>query len=131
MQTIKFPKMFNSNSTNVWKPNEHLSQTKQSTELLISSEKGELFGDPFYGLLFKHYLYNQNSPVIRDILTDMLFEQIAIFIPQLRVKREDISIVQNKEKGKVYCHFTGINQIDFQVNTFDLVLYQQADNGND
>lgn len=60
----------------------------------------------------------------------MIYEQLAIFIPQLRIERKNISIVQDKEKGKLYCHFTGINQIDYQVNTFDLVLFDNANEGN-
>ncbi len=122
--------MFNTNSTNVWESDEYLSATKQSTELILLSEKGELFGDPYFGLLFKHYLFNQNDAILRDHVIDMIYEQLAIFIPQLRIERKNISIVQDKEKGKLYCHFTGINQIDYQVNTFDLVLFDNANEGN-
>lgn len=125
MKTIKFPNMFNSNSTNVWKEDEYLSQTKQSATLLLQSEKYELFGDPYYGLLFKHYLFSQNSFKLKDIIIDMIYQQLALFLPQVRVKRENIDIVQDKEKGKLYCSFSGINQIDFQANTYNLVLYDE------
>lgn len=125
MRTIKFPKMFNSNSTNVWKSNEYLQQTKQSTQLLLLSERGELFGDPYYGMLFKHYLFSQNDYVLKDVIIDLIYEQLALFIPQVKINREDIDIIQNKEKGKLYCTFSGINQIDYQLNTYSLLMYDE------
>lgn len=128
MQSIKFPKMFNTNSTRVWKSNEHLAATKQNTILTLSTERGELFCDPYWGLLFKYYLFNQNSLILRDTIADMIYTQLAIFIPQIKVKRNDIEIVQDKAKGILYCNFKGISQIDYQVNTFNLVLFKQNDN---
>jgi hypothetical protein len=52
---------------------------------------------------------------------------LAIFIPQVKVKREDINIVQDQEKGKLYCNFSGINQIDYTHNTYNLVLFDERD----
>mgnify|MGYP002516046230 CR=1 FL=1 len=127
MRTIKFPKMFNSNSTNVWEANEYLESTKQSLKLLLQTERGELFGDPYFGLMLKHYLFNQNNYILKDVIIDIIYTQIAIFIPQLHIKREDIQIIQNKEKGRLYCRFKAVNQIDYQVNTFNIVLFQQTD----
>jgi len=128
VQSIKFPKMFNTNSTRVWKSNEYLAATKQNTILTLSTERGELFCDPYWGLLFKYYLFNQNSLILRDTLADMIYTQLAIFVPQVVVKRNDIEIVQDKEKGTLYCNFKGINQIDYQVNTFNLKLFEQNNN---
>lgn len=127
MRSIKFPKMFNTNSTNVWKSTEYLEATKQNSKLLLQSERGELFGDPYYGVLFKHFLYNQNSYVLKDAVIDIIYTQLALFIPQVRVKRTDIEIIQNQKKGILYCNFTGINQIDYQPNTYNLILYKDAD----
>lgn len=128
MQSIKFPKIFNTNSTRVWKSDEYLAATKQNIILTLSTERGELFCDPYWGLLFKYYLFNQNSLILRDTLADMIYTQLAIFVPQVVVKRSDIEIVQDKEKGILYCNFRGINQIDYQVNTFNLKLFEQNNN---
>ena len=57
----------------------------------------------------------------------MIYTQLAIFIPQVKVRREDIDIIQDREKGKLYCNFSGINQIDYQPNTFNLVLFDERD----
>jgi phage baseplate assembly protein W len=127
MRTIKFPKMFNTNNTRVWKSSEHLDATKQSTILLLHSMRGELFGDPYFGIMLKRYLFDQNSYILRDAIIDMIYTQLAIFIPQVKVKREDINIVQDKAKGRLECTFSGINQIDYTHNTYNLVLFDERD----
>lgn len=127
MRSIKFPDMFNSNSTNVWKSTEHLEATKQNTILLLQCERGELFGDPYFGLMLKHYLFNQNDYVLKDALIDIIYNQLALFIPQVKIERKDIEIVQGRERGKLYCNFRGINQIDYQVNTFSLLLFEDKE----
>jgi hypothetical protein len=127
MRSIKFPQMFYTNYTRVWKTEEYLEATRQNTELLLQCERGELFGDPYFGILLERYLFEQNNYILRDILIDVIYTQLAIFIPQLKVERRDIKIVQDREKGKLYCSFSGINQIDYQVNSMSLLLFEQSD----
>lgn len=127
MRSIKFPKMFNPNSTRVWKSSEHLEATKQNTKLLLNTNRGELFGDPYFGLMFKRYLFDQNSYILKDAVIDMIYTQLAIFIPQVKVKREDIEIIQDRERGKLYCRFSGISQIDYTFNTYNLVLFDEKE----
>lgn len=121
MKSIQFPKMFRTNSTLV--TDTYLDATKQNTHLLLNTEKGELFGDPYFGIKLKAYLFDQNSYVLKDILIDEIYTQLALFIPQLKVNRDDIEIIQNRQKGKLICKFKGINQIDFTTDTYNLVLY--------
>ena len=116
--------MFNSNSTNVWKSTEYNEATTQNTKLVLQSMRGELFGDPYFGLMLKKLMFDQNSYILKDTIIDMIYTQLAIFIPQVKVRRQDIDIVQDREKGKLYCNFSGINQIDYQHNTFNLVLLE-------
>ena len=127
MRSIKFPKMFNPNSTRVWKSSEHLEATKQNTKLLLNTNRGELFGDPYFGLMFKRYLFDQNSYILKDAIIAMIYTQLAIFIPQVKVKREDIEIIQDRERGKLYCRFSGISQIDYTFNTYNLVLFDEKE----
>ena len=123
MRSIHFPKMFNTNSTRVWKSSEHLNATKQNTKLVLYSERGELIGDPYFGLMLRHFMFDQNNYILRDQIIDMIYTQLAIFIPQVHVERKDITIFQDREKAKLYCEFSGINQIDYQLNTYQLVLF--------
>ena len=123
MRSIKFPHMFNTNSTRVWKSSEHRNATKQNTKLVLYSERGELIGDPYFGLMLRHFMFDQNNYILRDQIIDMIYTQLAIFIPQVHVERKDITIFQDREKAKLYCEFSGINQIDYQLNTYQLVLF--------
>lgn len=127
MRSIKFPKMFNPNSTRVWKSSEHLNATKQNTILLLHTTRGELFGDPYFGLMLKRYLFDQNSYILKDAIIDMIYTQLALFIPQVKVKREDIEIIQDREKGKLYCTFSGVSQIDYTFNNYELLLFDERD----
>lgn len=70
-------------------------------------------------------MFDQNDYVLRDVIIDIVYQQIAIFLPQIKIERKDVDIVQNKEKGKLYVTFSGINQIDYQPNTYSLVLYDE------
>ena len=127
MRSIQFPRMFNTNSTNVIKSTDYLASTKQNMKLLLATERGELFGDPYFGLMIKHYLFDQNNYILRDAIIDMIYTQVAIFIPQVHINRKDIEIIQDKEKAKLYCRISGTNQIDYQLNTFYLELFNERD----
>ena len=123
MRSIHFPHMFNTNSTRVWKSSEHLKATKQNTKLVLYSERGELIGDPYFGLMLRQFMFDQNNYILRDQIIDMIYTQLAIFIPQVHVERKDITVFQDREKAKLYCEFSGVNQIDYQLNTYQLVLF--------
>ena len=127
MRSWKFPKMFNTNSSNIWKSLEYLAQTKQNTTILLQCERGELFGDPYFGIMLKHYLFDQNNYILKDAIIDTIYTQLAIFIPQIKVQRNDIQIEQNKQLGKLICSFSGINQIDYTNNTYNLVLIDESE----
>jgi hypothetical protein len=122
--------MFNTNNTRVWKASEYNEATKQNTKLLPRCERGELIGDPYFGLLIKHFMFDPNSYVLRDQIIDMIYTQLAQFIPQIKVERKNISVYQDREKGKLYCEFSGVNQIDYTINTYALVLFDAAQANN-
>ena len=126
MQSIQFPKMFNRNSTRVWKANQHKDATMQNSITLLSAERGELLGDPYYGPLFKHLLFEPNNVILGDAIRDIVYNQLALFIPQVKVNRNDIEIIIDKEKGKLYCNFTGIDQLDFSTDTYQLILFDNT-----
>jgi hypothetical protein len=120
--------MFNSTSSEVWTEKEYNEATSQNLYLLLQTERGELECDPYFGLLLKHYMFNQNSYVLTDILIDTIYTQLAIFLPQVKVKRDSIKIIRDEKLGRVYCKFSGINQIDYTHNSFNLVLFEESNN---
>lgn len=126
MRSFKFPNMFTSNTSQIWASNEYNKATRQNVLLLLQSERGELECDPYFGILLKHYMFNQNSYILKDMLIDTIYTQIAIFLPQIRVSRNSIDIFTDGVKGKLYCKFSGINQIDYTHNTFNLLLFDET-----
>ena len=126
MRSFKFPKMFNSNSSRIWRADEYGKATRQNVLILLHSERGELECDPYFGILLKHYMFNQNSYILKDMLIDTIYTQIAIFLPQVKVTRNSIEIVSDKLRGRLYCSFSGINQIDYTHNTFNLLLFDET-----
>lgn len=127
MRPLKFPKMFSTNSTNVWKSSEYSKATGQNAVLLLNTERGEMLGDPYIGCKTKGLTFNQNNYVLDDALIDVIYTQLATFIPQLKIKRSDIQIIRNAELGKIYCKISGISQIDYTNNTYELVLFENSE----
>jgi hypothetical protein len=126
MRSYKFPKMFNSNSSQIWREDEYGKATRQNAVLLLQSERGEFECDPYFGILLKHYMFNQNSYILKDMLIDTIYTQIAIFLPQIKISRNSIDIISDIQRGKLYCRFSGINQIDYTHNTFNLLLFDES-----
>lgn len=125
MRSYKFPNMFKSNTSAIWSSKDYGKATRQNTLLLLQSERGELICDPYFGILLKHYLFNQNSYILKDILIDTIYTQIALFLPQVKVSRNSIKIISDPLKGRLYCSFSGISQIDYTHNTFNLLLFDE------
>lgn len=122
MNSINFPKMFVANSTKIVKDNE---ASTQSLKLTLSSEKGEMLGDPTFGIDLRKYFFEQNSYILEDLLIDEIYTAIKFFLPQLVVDRRDIKITRKGKK--LSAKITGINQLDFETNTYELVLFQEEE----
>ena len=126
MRSYKFPKMFNPNSSRIWREDEYGKATRQNALFLLQSERGELECDPYFGVLLKHYMFNQNGYILKDILIDTIYTQIAVFLPQIKISRESIELITDNLKGRLYCKFSGVNQIDYTHNTFNLLLFDES-----
>lgn len=131
MDSIKFPDMFSTTSTNVTNGYE---ATLQNLKLLLCSEQGTLFGDPFFGLNIRHNAYEQNFQEIwDDLLLDKIYTAIVNFMPQIYITREDIYLVRDegrassdplsKVKGNLSVVIKGQNVSDFQTNLYNIVLF--------
>lgn len=120
MRSIKFPEMFTRTVTNTVSD---YDATLQNLKMLLWSEKGELFGDPYYGTSLKKYLYDQNDTVLVDILVDDIYTAITLFMPQIKVNRADIQLVRSG-KGQVTAKITALNQADFSTDLYNIVLLE-------
>lgn len=122
MKSIKFPHMFEANSTAIVKD---LDASKQNLTLVLASEQGEMFGDPSFGVSIRKYFYEQNGFILEDLIIDEIYTAIKFFAPQIIVDRKDIKI--ERVKDKLIANITGINQKDFVTNTYELVLFQEEE----
>ena len=118
IKSIAFPNMFTRTSTNFVTDKE---ATFQNLKYLILSEKGELFGDPFYGVGLKKYLFDQNDTIIKDLVLDDMYTAIATFMPQLRINRNDLKL-RTGDKGEIFVDIRAINQLDFTTDLYSIVL---------
>ena len=120
IKSIAFPNMFTRTSTNFVTDKE---ATFQNLKYLILSEKGELFGDPFYGVGLKKYLFDQNDTIIKDLVLDDMYAAIATFMPQLRINRNDLKL-RTGDKGEIFVDIKAINQLDFTTDLYSIVLLE-------
>lgn len=120
MKSIAFPDMFRSASTNTVDGHE---ATEQNLRLLLLSEKGSFLGDPYFGVRLKYFLFEQNNSVALDILGDEIYTKIAVFMPQLRVERKDITIVPDHLSGKAFINIRATNMFDYTQESYNLVLF--------
>jgi len=120
MRSIQFPEMFTRTVTNTVSD---YDATLQNLKMLLWSEKGELFGDPYYGTGIKRYLYDQNDAVLVDILIDDIYTAITLFMPQIKVNRNDIQLFRSN-KGEVTAKIKALNRADYSTDMYDIVLLQ-------
>ena len=120
MKSLKFTNMISHNY--VQTTENDYDSTLQNLILLLGSEKGEFVFDPFFGIRLKRYMFEQNNKVLRDILIDEIYEQIRIFMPQLIIKRKDITI--EPDTTKLYINIKARNQKDFELKTYNLVIFE-------
>ena len=122
MKSIAFPKIFNRTTTNIV---HDYDATLQNLKLLLWSEKGELFGDPYYGTGVKRYLFDQNDIILQDILLDDIYSAIVLFMPQLKLNRKDIKLIKGN-KGELTLKIEAINRADYTTNLYEIVLLQAS-----
>jgi len=122
MYSIQFPYMFSINKTNMV---EGLDATKSNLSLLLASEKRTLFGDPYFGTLIRRFLFEQNNQILRDIIVDEIYTSIITFMPQLSLKRGDISLHSDGVtlSAKIKC----TNVLSRDDIDFTLVLFKSGE----
>lgn len=89
--SISFPNIFNKSTVNLVKDYDAI---KQNIILLLGSNKGGLYGDPWFGTSIKQILWDQNHrDILTDIVIDHIYEAINTYMPNnISIKRDDIQI---------------------------------------
>lgn len=117
MNSLGFPKMF-SNSTTLVLPDKKATQS--NLRLLLLSDRGSLFGDPYFGSNLKKLLFDQNNKILIDIIIDDIYSTILTFMPQLVVERKNITIVSSK--AKININIKATNLIDYTTDMYIISL---------
>lgn len=119
MYSIKFPDMVKGVSTNLVQDHE---ATAQNLKLVLLSDRGALFGDPYFGTLWRKLIFDQNNEILRDIIIDDILTSIETFMPQLLTKREDITV--NSDRYSVSINIKATNLLDYQTDMYSIKLME-------
>lgn len=119
MYSIKFPDMLYSTTTKLISDHE---ATAQNMKLVLLSDRGALFGDPYFGSLWRKLLFEQNNEILRDIIIDDILITLQTFMPQLLVKREHIEV--NSDKYSVDINIKATNLLDYQTDMYSIKLME-------
>ena len=122
VKSISFPNMIKHNRVQTV---DNREATLQNIKLILSSEKGEFKFDPYFGIRLKRYFFEQNNYVLQDLLLDEIYEQLVTFVPQVIIRRNDISF--QKERATLHITIKCINREDFTPNTYNLVLMEEQE----
>lgn len=90
MYAIAFPNIFNGSTVNLYSD---YTAVKSNLKNLLSSNKGGLFGDPAFGTKIKPILWDQEAiPVLKELITDEIYEAIYSYMPQIEIQRSNIKV---------------------------------------
>ena len=123
MYSFDFPSMLNS-STAKLKSNK--DAVRSNVLLLLQTEKKSLFGDPYFGVELKKYLFEQSASIVPDLLIDNLMSAIIEFIPQVHITRDDITVTTDGTDI-----FATIKYVYILDNTVDIYTINLTENDNE
>lgn len=118
IRSIKFPDIFSNASTNIIEGHEATAQNLINT---LFAQKSSHFGDPYFGSNIKRRIFEQNDTILRDLIIDDIYTTISTFMPQIRVERKDIEIIQ--DTATVHANLKVKNLIDFNMEEFSIALF--------
>ncbi len=116
MYSIQFPNMLLGQKTALVQDHD---ATYQNLRCLLLSDKMSMIGDPYYGTNLKRLLYSQ-SRILKDILLDDVFTAVAMFMPQLKMSRNDMDIYVKNQN--VYVSLSCTNVLDHVNNLYQICL---------
>ena len=119
MYSISFPEMLSKDGTRTLVTEDHPA-TLSNLRLALLSTKNSLFGDPDFGSLLRARLFEQNTPILQDLVIDDIYTTILAFMPQLVLKRSDI--VVTSDGIDIFATIKCTNLIDYELDTYTINL---------
>lgn len=119
MKSLSHPQMFsNKLYTTVV---EDKKATQSNLRLLILSEKNSLFGDPYYGTSLRTLFFEQIDSLLIDLFIDNIYTAILNFMPQIKISRNNITLISEKEHVYINIRYSTILNPDIDLFTMDLM----------
>ena len=119
MYSLSFPEMFAKDGIRTLLLENH-EATFSNLKLVLLSTKNSLLGDPDFGSLLKRKLFEQNTPILQDLVIDDIYTTILTFMPQLSLKRSDIKITS--DGVDLFATIQCTNLIDYKLDTYTINL---------
>ena len=123
MYSLSFPEMFARDGTRTMLLENH-NATFSNLRLVLLSTKNSLLGDPDFGSLLKSKLFEQNTPILQDLVIDDIYTTILTFMPQLSLKRSDIKVTS--DDVDLFATIQCTNLIDYELDTYTINLTTEA-----
>lgn len=119
MYSVSFPNIFSGDGSRTLLMEDH-EATLSNLRLVLLSTKNSLLGDPDFGSLLQRKLFEQDTPILKDLIIDDIYTTILTFMPQLVLKRTDISVTT--DGVDVYATIKCTNLIDYELDTYTINL---------
>ena len=112
MYSIAFPDIFSKDGTRVNLFEDHKA-TFSNLKLVLESSKKSLLGDPDFGAMLKSRLFEQNSPIIQDIVIEEVNKVDKVVGKAFSDYREERSRIRESKQKKLdqYVNLFKITQI--------------------
>ena len=94
--------------------------TSQNLKLLLLSTKQTLLGDPYYGTNLRNMIFEKNNTVLRDLVIDDILTNVNLYMPQIKLNRENIEVTSDGQT--VYVKITAQNIVDYNFETYSIKL---------
>lgn len=118
--SIAFPDMFG--STKTYTINDH-EATTSNLILMLKSERGSLYGDPYFGTDLRKVIFTQNGIVLKDLVIDEIYTDIITFMPQLQLTRKNIEVYE--KNTSIYSTIDCINKLDYVQDLYNFRLTEE------
>ena len=119
MNAVGFPDMLSSNKAVIIKD---IDATRQNLDLLLTSYKKTMLGDPYFGTNLRKLFFESNNAILRDLIIDDIYTTINTFMPQIRVIRKNIEVTS--DRNSVYVRIRAQNLLDFSFDEYNIKLLE-------
>lgn len=99
-----------------------LNSIHQSIRLLLTTAKGELFGDPNFGCRLYSYLFDYEGEVLYQLIKDDIVETLTTQETRVLVSPSDISITSSESGKQLHINITySIRYTDYR-DEYELLI---------